>query len=82
MEKTKLNTIKHTAMKKKQNKTINEIETEKHLVAQQRDWPSPSLVAVEKQLLEFLQVFEQVFAQVLATHMSKKTSLEKLILKY
>jgi hypothetical protein len=80
MEKTKLNTIKHTAMKK-QNKTINEIETEKHLVAQQRDWPSPSLVAVEKQLLEFLQVFEQVFAQVLATHMSKKTSLEKLILK-
>jgi hypothetical protein len=81
MEKTKLNTIKHTAMKK-QNKTINEIETEKHLVAQQRDWPSPSLVAVEKQLLEFLQVFEQVFAQVLATHMSKKTSLEKLILKY
>lgn len=67
---------------KKQNKTINEIETEKHLVAQQRDWPSPSLVAVEKQLLEFLQVFEQVFAQVLATHMSKKTSLEKLILKY
>ena len=81
MEKTKLNTIKHTAMKK-QNETINEIETEKHLVAQQRDWPSPSLVAVEKQLLEFLQVFEQVFAQVLATHMSKKTSLEKLILKY
>ena len=81
MEKTKLNTIKHTAMKK-QNKTINEIETAKHLVAQQRDWPSPSLVAVEKQLLEFLQVFEQVFAQVLATHMSKKTSLEKLILKY
>jgi hypothetical protein len=81
MEKTKLNTIKHTAMKK-QNKTINEIETEKHLVAQQPNWPSPSLVAVEKQLLEFLQVFEQVFAQVLATHMSKKTSLEKLILKY
>lgn len=67
---------------KKQNKTINEIETEKHLVAQQRDWPSPGLVAVEKQLLEFLQVFEQVFAQVLATHMSKKTSLEKLRLKY
>ena len=39
-------------------------EIEKHLVAKQPDWPPPSLVGVENQLRESLQVFEQVFAKV------------------
>ena len=81
-----INWIKNSSIKNSSNTwhskpkgLLNEIE--KHLVAKQPYWPPPSLVGVEHQLRESLQVFEQVFAQVLVAqgrqNKNKKTQKQK-----
>ena len=54
-------------------KQYNEIETEKHLVAQQWDCPSESYVCFVNDLLVSLQEFKKVFAHALATQNDKQT---------